>query len=342
MLISIIVPVYNVEDYIFDCLSSIVNQTYLESIECILVDDCGSDKTMALVNDFINSYFGPIAFHVIHHPYNKGVSAARNSGLLAASGDYVFFLDSDDTITSDCIFSMVQLLEKYPQTDMVIGGVICPAFPLKKWNSLSVKVSDYSVESKWIQRNLYNYKEFPVTPWNRLISRSFILDNNLFFKEQIIHEDELWTYMLSYRLRRMAVLTKPTYNYNIHPDSIMSSSQKNKRLYSKLIIVNEMINFIDDKNSKQQVETVRNKINEWFYLDADKEFQMGMILLKKKLIAKASPFIRLKFRLWCWLANASIKGYRIPYYVSVQISRNDLTHSLCKQKSLSLYHLLFG
>ena len=104
--ISIIVPIYNVEPYIERCLRSVMIQTY-SNIECILVDDCTLDNSMKICDCLLGNYIGPIEFKVLHHDHNRGLSAARNTGTDAATGEYIFYLDSDDEITPDSISLMV-------------------------------------------------------------------------------------------------------------------------------------------------------------------------------------------------------------------------------------------
>ena len=81
MNISIIIPTYNVQDYIAKCLESIATQTYTDGVECLVIDDCGTDNSIAIAEQFIANYSGPISFQIIHHEQNKGVSAARNTGI---------------------------------------------------------------------------------------------------------------------------------------------------------------------------------------------------------------------------------------------------------------------
>ncbi len=101
--ISIIIPIYNVEDYISENLQSVMRQTYKGAIECILVDDCGTDKSIAVAEQLIAAYKGPIEFRILHHNHNRGLSAARNTGLDNAKGEFVYFLDSDDFIDENTI-----------------------------------------------------------------------------------------------------------------------------------------------------------------------------------------------------------------------------------------------
>lgn len=91
--ISIIIPVYNVAEYITECLQSVIRQTYQGEIECIIVEDCGTDNSIAVAERLIAEYRGSIEFRILHHERNRGLSAARNTGTDAATGDYIYYLD---------------------------------------------------------------------------------------------------------------------------------------------------------------------------------------------------------------------------------------------------------
>ena len=110
--ITIVVPIYNVALYITDCIQSIISQTYQGKIECLLIDDCGTDNSMEIVEGILKSYQGKIDFKICHHNRNRGLSAARNTGINHATGEYIYFLDSDDEITSDCIEKLSLSLNK--------------------------------------------------------------------------------------------------------------------------------------------------------------------------------------------------------------------------------------
>ena len=102
MKVSLIIPIYNVSRYLVRCLDSVISQTF-RNIECILVDDCGADNSVNIAEDYIKGYQGPVVFKLIHHKYNRGLSAARNTGIDAACGDYLYFMDSDDAIIPETI-----------------------------------------------------------------------------------------------------------------------------------------------------------------------------------------------------------------------------------------------
>ena len=119
--ISIIIPIYNVEKYITRCLFSVINQSYKGDIECILVDDCGIDNSAVISKRLIEDYQGSIHFIILHHKYNRGLSAARNTGTLAASGEYLYYLDSDDELPKNAIDLMVEQVSLHPDVQIVQG-----------------------------------------------------------------------------------------------------------------------------------------------------------------------------------------------------------------------------
>ena len=103
--VSIIIPVYNVVDYIERCWKSVNAQTYSD-IELIFVDDCGTDESISKLETLI-SEGSRFPVQIIKHKKNRGLSAARNTGIEASSGDYVYFLDSDDDLVPSCIEELV-------------------------------------------------------------------------------------------------------------------------------------------------------------------------------------------------------------------------------------------
>ena len=96
-MVTIIIPVYQVSAYVERCILSVMDQDY-DAIECIIVDDATQDDSIEQCERLIERYNGPILFKILHHQYNRGLSAARNTGTDAASGDYLYYLDSDDEI----------------------------------------------------------------------------------------------------------------------------------------------------------------------------------------------------------------------------------------------------
>lgn len=246
MKVSIIIPIYNVSKYITKCIQSVINQTYF-NIECILIDDYSQDNSIALAKDLLKSYKGSIAFKIIFHKNNKGLSSARNSGTMAATGDYLYYLDSDDEITPDCIDRLIALVHKYPNVEMVQGNMQTIPEPNKQsdWRNIKNKnFPEYIDQNDWIRRKFYTsnlMEAIPMNATNKLIKREFITANNLFFKEGIIHEDELWMFDAVEKLNSIAFTTEYTYIAYSRQGSIMRSNNNYKSIESWIIILNKIL-----------------------------------------------------------------------------------------------------
>ncbi len=248
--ISIIVPVYNVEKYILRCLQSVACQTMSEGVECILVDDCGSDNSMEIVEDFVQDYHGSIAFRIYHHDNNRGLSAARNSGLKVAKGEYVYFLDSDDDITPDCMFTLWNIVNEYPGVDLIQASFV--SNPKYACNRHIFLKNPYLEDCRLIKSMMLDYTIVPVTAQNRLIRRALIFENNIWFKPGIIHEDNHWTFFLAKHVRTMACCEKGLYNHYRNPGSITTNINVAKEIFSWDVIIRDFCNNIDGFMSGHQ------------------------------------------------------------------------------------------
>lgn len=240
--ISIIIPVYNVEPYIEECLQSVAEQTMTEGAECIIVDDCGQDKSMEKVRNFANQYKGAVEFQILRHDKNRGLSAARNTGIKAASGEYIYLLDSDDYIVPKCIETLYSIA-KVNNADVVQGAYITASQHLTY--AMSTAHPAFSEDRKYIKRTLLDYDRNPVMAQNRLVRRQLIIDNALWFKEGIIHEDNYWTFFLAKHVKRMAFCPEKLYFYRETPGSITKSKNIEKEVLAFTTMVLDFTANID-------------------------------------------------------------------------------------------------
>jgi glycosyltransferase involved in cell wall biosynthesis len=224
MTVTIIIPVYNVSSYIERCLGSVLKQDFTP-LECILVDDASPDDSMDKVKALLADYQGPITFKLIRHEVNKGLSAARNTGILESSGDYLFFLDGDDDLMESGIGVLANLVVRCGNPDLVQGSSILIG---EKSGSdryqIQKNIPEFTTNRVWLRKQLLKRKKIPVTAWNKLIRRDFLIENQLFFKEGVWHEDEHWTYFSASKVRSMAFCQIPTYEHFITSGSIMTTS----------------------------------------------------------------------------------------------------------------------
>ena len=247
-----IIPVYNVENYVLECLQSVAAQTKTKDVECILVDDCGTDKSVSLAEQFISTYVGEIAFALFHHPQNRGLSAARNTGIKNAKGKYLFFLDSDDTIKQDCLDMLFSLAEKY-HADMVQGSYVSDLESMKLFEKS--QLPEFSDDKSFIKRTLLNYDVNPVMAQNRMARKQLVVDNNLWFKEGIIHEDLYWSYFLAKVVDRMCFCKEKTYFYRSTPGSITNKVNVAKETLAFKTIIEDFSTHIDpfERNSQKRI-----------------------------------------------------------------------------------------
>lgn len=220
--ITIIVPIYKVESYIRRCLESVIAQeTDSLRMECILVDDSSPDNSMKIARQVLDDYHGNITFKVLHHERNRGLSAARNTGIMAAKGDYIFFLDSDDWLTSKSLSKMFAVLSDYPGCPLVIGQYVQDSRTLPAYEKTGLLTDTQEIKQMFLEERI------PVHAWNKLVKRSLILDSSLFFVEGTIFEDEWWSYRLFNVVDSVFLLPEEVYVYETNPSSIMGTRFKN-------------------------------------------------------------------------------------------------------------------
>ena len=258
MKISIIIPIYNVAPYVERCLYSALNQSY-EDIELVLVDDCGTDNSMNIVSEVVEKYVGNKKILLFKYEHNLGLSAARNTGIKNATGDYLLFLDSDDEIPLNAVELLLEATNENP--DFVIGNIKVLG---------SDKFSFYfSIPSGVIQGNELILDSFIKDKWysmavNKLIKKEFLLNHHLFFKEGILHEDELWSFILATKANKMSVVKDYTYHYYIRNDSITGKISI-RNYESNAIILCEKKKIIDEINNVDFHSYMMEKIVDFYY-----------------------------------------------------------------------------
>lgn len=220
--VSIVIPVYNVAEYIKDCLQSVMRQTYRGQMEVLVVDDCGTDDSIKIASELIADYKGDTVFLLLHHASNRGLSAARNTGTVAATGDYIYYLDSDDYISDDCIAVLTQHLDEYDY-DMVVGDL--KMFGNPRNISFLPQEEGSILGNEAIFRRFYAPRMIYIMACNKLVKRSLFLHFDLSFLEGQLHEDELWTYKCSCAIQSLYVSRNVTYYYRIREGSITDNYQ---------------------------------------------------------------------------------------------------------------------
>lgn len=261
--ISIIIPIYNSSKYIGLCIDSIFSQECEEAvIECILVNDYTPDNSMEIIHNKLNDYKGGIHFKIINFDTNRGHCAARNAGIRISTGDYILFVDSDDTLTAGSIKYFIEGIKNNggSNVDVVMGNTFdnldrIEVMHFDRETPFLIDNSDESALQKLLSKELFH------TSWNKLVKKSFFTEQQLFFQDGIINEDLLWSYLLFRQMRNLLIMPNTTYIYNRNnPLNITNTSAKKARrmIESRTII----INIILDNPPKLQ----KTLIDYYFYI----------------------------------------------------------------------------
>ena len=220
--VSIIIPIYNVEKYVAECINSVISQTYDHSkIECIIVDDCSPDRSMDIVNEIISNYNGEMTFITQRHEANRGLSASRNTGLDIASGKFIYFIDSDDYIFDNTLALLMKAYGQYPDAEIITGN----AFDEQHNYNLLKSNATKSFKNT---NNLLLGENWILTAWNSLVKKELIDRRCLRFMEGIYFEDNLWNYNLLPYASKVVTIPDVTYFYRKNEGGIMLAARREK------------------------------------------------------------------------------------------------------------------
>ena len=233
---SVIVPVYNVEQYLEQCLESILAQNY-DDYEVICVNDGSTDSS----REILTAWESRMPQMRVIDRENGGLSAARNTGLEAATGEYMVFVDSDDWVEPN----MLDTLAKS------IGNEDMVCFACRKNDSGKNDTLPIEQSTGWDYYNLHAL-EARIIPfvcvWQRCYRREFLLDNRLWFREGILHEDNEFTPRACLKAKSIKVIPNMLYNYRVRPNSIMTTR---------------------GLKSKESLITIGNELSELFSHESD-------------------------------------------------------------------------
>lgn len=222
MLFSVIIPMYNVEDYLGKCIDSILDQS-MDDFEIILINDCSTDNTYTIAKEYASCFHNII---LLENKVNLGLSMTRNNGLKVSKGDYIVFVDSDDYVEPNFLDVMSEVIYKNNRPDIIYTGFIEERGDRKniKYGYASSKDCLYLGNSFLIseleKRTLYAAACFGI------YRRIFLIDNSLYFKPRIFHEDELWTPQVIMLAETVYTSSYYYYHYVRRKNSITKVSDK--------------------------------------------------------------------------------------------------------------------
>lgn len=309
-LFSVIIPVYNTEKYLNKCIKSVIDQKHNKT-EIILIEDCSTDSSLKVCNSFKNN---PLV-NIIRHKKNLGVSISRNDGILAAKGEYILFLDSDDWLYPGCLRNIEKLIIKKPKTEVIIGRYNSDGFPFN--NEILFKNSNsntFSANKFFSYINQLNFR--PMIIWHYIVKKSLINNKKLYFIDVKNGEDEEFGARLLCSMKLLSLYGKNYYWHKTRKQGALRYSRDLKSTESYLKVLVEYYKFI----SKTTLSSDKQKfINECIRF-AYGEFSARIILHSKTEIKKLS------FKLSKYMSNSKISLNKI---------KNKNIYLLLKNKNIS-------
>ena len=313
-LITIVIPVYKVEQFIERCLQSVVTQTY-KNIECILVNDVTPDSSMEIAEKFIqkNPEFN---FIVFNQPTNQGLSMARNAGMDLAKGKYIYFLDSDDEITDYAIEHLVELAEK-TNAEMVLGQSVC-INEEEGWRRNYFPIESKKDILEGSKEIVWNFVkgQYPVMACDKLVRMDFLMKNKLYFVKDLFSQDVLWSFQSMLKFEKIAFLREDTYLYYFHGASIIHNRGE-KHFGNWITIASYM-----DKAYREEKDFYKKKLILEYLVDFKATtLQMNWKAQKNEKLWKRS------YKAYNQLSGLSLSNYFSSAY-STKLKKQDLFYRL--------------
>lgn len=243
--ISVIMPAYNSENYIRNCLDSLLAQSF-NDFEMIIVNDGSTDKTSSVLNEYQKK--NPNKITIINKE-NGGQSSARNLGLKKSNSEYVIFLDSDDYFEKDLLSDLYNEAQKN-KSDITI----CNYYFVDNEKKEQIINPDIKInESRLLTCN--EYMLTPPAPWNKLFKREFLVKNNFLFPEGIVNEDYAVIPTLVKYKPIIYFVNKPLINYVMSINSTMRKKEFHNKLLDKFTATKILVtSLIDEKEYKDELE----------------------------------------------------------------------------------------
>ena len=294
-LVSVIIPVYNVEDFVVKCLDSVYEQSY-ENIEIIVVDDGSTDKSGELVDNFAKNKSNVMVIH----QENKGLSAARNLGISKAKGEWIALVDSDDYVAKDFVKKMVEATEK-DNVDIVVCG-----FNQEKPAEEILSGDEATIKLLTKQENL------DVVAWNKLYKKELFVKNNIWYPVGEKHEDSLTTYKLLSVAEKVSYIADSLYFYVERKDSIMNKAEVSDRLKMRERAAREAVEFFDKNKELQDAADISVLTAKFAFVDAGVMVKENLEWIQKHAKQyKANKFLNKKLKAYLILTKmCGGVGYR--------------------------------
>lgn len=258
MILSIIIPVYNVEKYLMECVESVRGYP---GTEIILIDDGSTDHSGKICDSYADENI------IVVHKENSGLSSARNTGLKIAKGNYVYFMDSDDYMTD-----FQRVLDFITKKDCEI--LLFDGMGEDYYTHHGLKENKHYTGIECIETQIKKCRDYPTTVWLGVYKKEYLLKNGFWFEENLLHEDELWTQKVLINAECVCYISEKLYFYRHREHSITDRTGK-KNLSDLIYIFGEMYKYTDNRLIKANISKrylhAAVKFHAWKYdLNIDK------------------------------------------------------------------------
>ena len=301
--LSIIIPFYNVEQYIAQCLDSVYRQDIPEEeYEVICVDDCSPDNSIAIVEEYAKKHDNLV---IVRNQYNRKLGGARNAGMEVAKGEYIWFIDSDDFIEENCFKKLLSIAENEDLEILHFNYAEYPnvILPERRPDDTDVMTgTDMFFDSQFIW-----YHDL-ITAWRKLYKREFLIDNNIQFAEHIMFEDNDYAIIAFAKAKRVKHISTSMYYYRNNPESITRVKYTSEHigywldLCYRLVRIKDM--FIREKKDERFLVLmatwiryhISNSINIYLQMDDMFERKKTYNTIRKNVTPELKPYMsRLKY-----------------------------------------------
>ncbi len=274
--ISIVIPVYNIENYVADCIESVICQDF-EGMEIIIVDD-GSEDNSGVICD---KYAEDNNIIAVYHKQNGGLSDARNYGLKRVCGEYVIFVDGDDILSRGILRALYdEVLKSKP--DMAIGTLELtrPSSAMDRFERIARDAFETGrvYSGKEYLTGCLNGGALRVEVGRNIYRRKFLLENGLFFKHGVLHEDEEFTPRVLLMAKTVVLTERKIYRYNNdRSDSITNSAELNyRKAFDRMTIYEELLQIYKNVYPRKLRRLLMDDIS-WKYIDCCCFYKMNAI-----------------------------------------------------------------
>ncbi|MPM22748.1 Undecaprenyl-phosphate 4-deoxy-4-formamido-L-arabinose transferase [bioreactor metagenome] len=264
---TVIIPIYNVEKYLEECIDSVINQSY-KNIEILLINDGSDDGSLEICKRYEKA---DLRIKIINK-VNGGLSSARNAGLDNATGEYVMFLDSDDYICDNNAIEKFSSIFISTECDLIYGTYcgflkngqenIRKNIAGKKINLTNKEIMDMSIQEVILK--IFKTKSYNCSAATKIYRRSVLENNKIRFRLNIYHEDEEWSPRVIMNSNKVHIYNQDFYMRRYREDSIMTTKTEEKilkRIDDIFFIANEMINYIKANVTNHELTYT---LNEYF------------------------------------------------------------------------------